>query len=242
MPLFGTFSSVSLVQLNMFLASVTSDLQELKSILIPLKMIILIASLESPHVLYSVFFYPFIEIDSYLLESLHSYLLMLPTNEAKSAEAVRRYQRGRDRSVRLHLRMWGCGSSAANRCWRKQGHGENRGWERDRPKQSRVDNPPADQTDTVIPSRQWIIQGSLSVWSPDTRTNLLLVETFGMHIQQLFTGADLVFVISSLHSYDADDLMLIDCLLHLLITLYTGFLRIFKVLSAKCSCLLSNFA
>lgn len=43
-------------------------------------------------------------------------------------------------------RKWAGDSGAGNRCWRKQGHGENRGYERDRHKQSRVDNPPTDQT------------------------------------------------------------------------------------------------
>lgn len=43
-------------------------------------------------------------------------------------------------------RKWAGDSGAVNRCWRKQGHGENRGYERDRHKQSRVDNPPTDQT------------------------------------------------------------------------------------------------
>lgn len=111
----------------------------------------------------------------------------------RSVEAVQKYQvQGRTDLWSCTFGSGVCGCSAANRCWKKQGHEENWGQERDRHKESRVDNPPADRPDTEIPSRQWIIQGSLCVWPPDTRTSLLLVETFDLHTQQLFTGAYLV--------------------------------------------------
>lgn len=104
-------------------------------------------------------------------------------------------------------RKWAGDSGAVNRCWRKQGHGENRGYERDRHKQSRVDNPPTDQTASdslkaVDNSGQPLC---LTARHPDEPPafsgNVCTSNSFPLALIWIF--------ISSLPRYDADHLTLI---------------------------------